>query len=231
MSGEVATIGGEVENCDPVGSTDADQFFEIHTIGWEGYEGYLAARGERSRPKMIYWDGALLLVSPSQPHEQLNVRLGRFFYEVVVTLRIPFLSLAQMTWRRQDVDAGVEGDQTYYITNEHRVRGKEIDLAIDPPPDLAIEVVHTHKADHALEIYRRLGVPEVWVCDKRSARILVLNADGEYVEATHSLALPFLSAVEIFEQSQQPAGMSDLDQIDGIRRWVQEVLIPRVPPP
>lgn len=209
---------------------DADRSFEIHATGWEGYEAYLAARGERSRPKMIYLDGALTLVSPGQPHERLNVRIGRFFHEVVVNLGIHTLSLGQTTWRRRDVDAGVEGDQTFYITNEHLVRGREVDLEVDPPPDLAIEVVHSHKADGALETYRRLGVPEVWVCDENRVRILILGADGAYNEATHSLALPFLAAAEIFAQVQQPAGMSDLDQIHSVRRWVREVLVPRVPP-
>ena len=210
------------------GEVDADQVVEMRGIGWTGYKTISRLRQGRSRPKLIYLDGDLILVSPGQPHERLNIQVARFFYEVIASLRIPTLSLGQTTWRRRKKEIAVEGDQTYYIINEPLVRGKKIDLRVAPPPDLAIEVVDTNKADHSLEVYARLGVPEVWVCDKNRVGILILNATGEYNEATHSLALPYLSALEIFEQSRQPVEMSDLDHIDGIRRWVREVLLPRV---
>ncbi len=210
---------------------DHDQVVEMRGVGWAGYKAVARLRRGRSRPKLIYLDGDLILVSPGQPHERLNVRLGMFFCEVVASLRVHFRSLGQTTWRRRRKDVAVEGDQTYYITSEPLIRSKpKIDLRVDPPPDLAIEVVYTHKADHALEVYGQLGVPEVWVCDENRVRVLVLGPTGEYNDSTHSLALPFLSAIDIFEQTQQPVGMSDLDFLDGVRRWVREVLIPRVPP-
>ena len=213
------------------GEPDADQVVELRGVGWAGYKTIARLRHGRSRPKLIYLDGDLTLVSPGQPHERLNVQVRRFFDEVVMSLRIPTFALGQMTWRRRKKEIAVEGDQTYYIANEHRVRGKKIDLRVDPPPDLAIEVVVTNKADHALEVYARLGVPEVWVCEENQVRVLVLGANGEYNQVTQSLALPFLSAVEIFEQSRQPIGLSDLDYIDRLRRWVRDVLVPRVSPP
>ncbi len=59
---------------------------------------------------------------------------------------------------------GFEPDQSYYLANAPRIKGKkELRLKTDPPPDLAIEVVYSHDADRALEVCRRLGVPEVWV--------------------------------------------------------------------
>ena len=46
-----------------------------------------------------------------------------------------------MTCDRQDLARGLEPDQCYYIQNEGKVWGKDhIDLQIDPPPDLAIEI-------------------------------------------------------------------------------------------
>ena len=210
-------------------NTEADQVLVITGVDSAGYERYLNARGERSRPKIIYLDGDLILVSPSRPHERMNVRIGTFLYEVIVNLRLQVLRLGQMTWRRGD-GPGVEGDQTYYLANEPLVRDKKIDLEVDPPPDLAIEVVHTHKADHALEVHGRLGVPEVWVCDADRVAIHLLQADGTYQEAERSRALPFLSAAEIFARIQQPAGMTEIEWIDDVRRWVREVLVPRVHP-
>jgi len=210
---------------------DHDQVVEMRGVGWAGYKAVARLRRGRSRPKLIYLDGDLILVSPGQPHERLNERLRMFFGEVVDGLRIHFRSVGQTTWRRRREDVAVEGDQTYYIASEPLIRSKtKVDLRVDPPPDLAIEAVDTHKADHALEVYARLRVPEVWVGDKNRVRILVLGPDGAYIEVTHSLAFPQLSAVEIFDQVGRPRDTSDLDFRDEVRRWVREVLIPRVPP-
>ena len=144
----------------PVRKPDTDQVVEMRGVGWAGYKTVARLRHGRSRPKLIYLDGDLTLVSPGQAHERLNVQVRRFFDEVVMSLRIPTFALGQMTWRRRKQEVAVEGDQTYYIANEALVRGKKIDLRVDPPPDLAIEVVVTNKADHALEVYARLGVPK-----------------------------------------------------------------------
>ena len=209
---------------------EADQVLEIGAVGWEGYRRYLRARGERSRPKMIYLDGNLILVLPGEFHERVNYRFGTFMREVLHGLRVQFRAIGQTRLKRRR-EVAVEGDQTYYLASEPLVRGKpKVNLRVDPPPDLAIEVVDTHNADHALEVYARLGVPEVWVCDKNRVAILPLQADGSYREFDRSLALPLLTAGEIHAQIQQPDDMTDLDWMDGVRRWVREVLVPRVHP-
>ena len=114
---------------------DQDQVVEMRGISWAVYKAVSRLRRGKSRPKLIYIDGDLILVSPGQPHERMNVRLGTLLQEVLVTLRVHFMRLGQTTWRRRRKTMGVEGDQTFYITNEHRVRGKKIDLRIDPPAD------------------------------------------------------------------------------------------------
>jgi Uma2 family endonuclease len=213
----------------PTFSILADPYVELRGIGWAGYKTVLRLRGDRSRPKMLYLDGDLLLMSPALPHERLKSRLGLFVVEILVGLKIPFLMTGQTTFRRRKKDAGVEPDESYYLANEARVRGKkEIDLRVDPPPDLAIEAVHTHGASMAVETLRRLRVPEVWVCDDDGLRILVLQANRRYTESDRSLAFPFLTGAEILDWTQRPQVASDLEWMEDLRRWVQEELIPRV---
>src|SRR6185312_16014107 len=150
---------------------------------------------------MIYLDGTVWLMSPTFPHERLKVRLGLFVTEVVVGLDIPSIAAASTTIRRRAKEAGVGGDQTYYLANEARIRGKDrIDLRSDPPPDLAIEAVSTRAADEAVEVYRRIRVPEVWICDGAELVILVLQPNGKYSASTTSAAFPFLTADEIHER-------------------------------
>jgi Uma2 family endonuclease len=206
-----------------------DQCVEMPDIGWEGYEMVLQLRGDRSLPKMIYLDGDLFLVSPALTHERLNRRIGFLVDQLILGLRLPCLQSGQTTFRRQGKRGGVEGDHTYYLANEPRVRGKmQIDLRNDPPPDLAIEVVNTHKADTALKVYRRIGVPEIWVCEEDRFLILVRQKNGRYVEASSGLAFPFLTSAEIGAWMQRPFTGPDVDWMEEVHRWVIEVLVPRV---
>jgi len=177
---------------------------------------------------MIYVDGDLLLVSPSLSHERLNLRVGFFLDLLILHLRLPSLKSGQTTFRRRKKRGGVEGDHTYYLANEPRVRGKmQIDLRTDPPPDLAIEVVNTHKADAALRVYRRLGVPEVWVCEEGSLSFLVRQANGRYSKSSNSLAFPFLTSAELLGWLDRPYTGPDFEWMEAAYRWVVEVLVPR----
>src|SRR5438876_2601888 len=82
--------------------------------------------------------------------------------------------------------------------DEPQVRGKRrIDLRVDPPPDLALEVDVTHRSLDRMSIYARLGVPEVWRLDAGGLSCQVLQPDGRYAEQTHSLAFPQFAPVEL----------------------------------
>ena len=128
-----------------------------------------------------------------------------------------------------DLRRGVERDKSYYFANEGRVRGKkQIDLRIDPPPDLVIEAVYTHDATASIEVWRRFGVPEVWVCDAAGLRILLRQAKGRYAESESSLIYPFVTKAEIFEWVTRSPATPELEWRRELRQWVQDVLVPRV---
>jgi len=177
---------------------------------------------------MVYLDGELQLVSPSYVHERLSQRLGIFVMEVVVGFKVPCIMAGSTTFRRRKKRGGVEGDQIYYLGNAALILGKKkINLRTDPPPDLAIEAVHTHDAQAAVEVYRRLRVPEVWVGDEETLRILVLRENGCYATAESSAAFPTLKAAEIFDWVTRPETASDTEWIEELRRWVRDTLVRR----
>jgi Uma2 family endonuclease len=219
----------------PIEPIKGDQRVVFTGIGWEGYEALLKVQGEKARPQMIYLNGDVLLMSPSPIHERLGDRLGMFVRLVVVELDIPCEPTRETTFRRPDLEIGVQPDDSFYLAN-YRVMaakdGKEnIDLLVDPPPDLAIEVVHTHSAKQALEVLRQLGVPEVWVGKSDGLSILVLPNEGQYVKSDTSACFPFLTAAEIFEWAARP-GMASMTQwVKELRQWAKEVLVPRVREP
>jgi Uma2 family endonuclease len=202
-----------------------DQCVILSGVDWKGYSTMLRLRGERGVPRMVYLDGELLLMSPSFSHERLKERMGDLVKVVAEELDIPFVTSGQTTFRRRKKRGGVEADQSFYFANEARIRGKDqIRLRIDPPPDLAIEAVYSHAAEAAVEVYRRLGVPEVWVCDEAVLAILVLGDDGRYARSPTSRAFPFLAAEEISDWVRRPQTESELRWLKDLRRWASETL-------
>jgi Uma2 family endonuclease len=213
----------------PTREVDGDQCVEFNDIGWKGYCTLLRLRGDHSMPRMVYLDGTVWLMSPAFPHERLKKRLGWVVEVIVEELDIPCVPAGSTTFRRRIKRGGVEGDQSYYLANEERVRGKEkLHLRTDPPPDLAIEAVHSHDADAAIEVYRRFKVPEVWVCDEAELVILVLEPSGRYAASATSAAFPFLSAAEVFDWVSRPQTLTETEWIKGLRRWVRRTKKPRV---
>ena len=85
-----------------------------------------------------------------------------------------------MTCKREDLAKGLEPDDCYYVQNEAKVRNKvEIDFAVDPPPDLAIEVEVSQQFGQEDPDLCRPGVPELWRYDGQILRIFEL-VDGQY---------------------------------------------------
>ena len=231
MSTATATqTTAETEKRRAIRPREADQCVVLRGIDWDGYRRMLKLRGDRARPRMIYLDGDLLLMSPGHLHERDKERFGMFVPFVASALRIPFLMAGSTTYRRRKQKGGIEPDQSYYLANAPRILNKKkIDLRVDPPPDLSIEVVYSNSAKTAVEASRRFGIPEVWVCTERGLDFLVLGPDGEYAESPTGRAFPFLSATEILEWIRRPLaeGTSDADWVQDLQNWVRDVLIPR----
>ena len=109
-------------------------------------------------------------------------------------LGVPILSVGGTTYRRNDLERGFEPDASFYIQNEAQIRDRpEIDLSVDPPPDLVLEMEMSRSALDKLPLFASMGIPEVWRCDGQRVTILILEQD-RYRESTISLALPVLTS-------------------------------------
>jgi Uma2 family endonuclease len=76
--------------------------------------------------------------------------------------------------------------------------GKErIDLATDPPPDLAIEMDLTSLMD--LAIYQTLAVPEVWIYRQGKLGVYVLASAG-YEDRDASPTFPTVDVTAVLPQ-------------------------------
>ncbi|BAZ53275.1 hypothetical protein NIES4103_59490 [Nostoc sp. NIES-4103] len=99
---------------------------------------------------------------------------------------------------------------------------RRINLSVDPPPDLAIEIDVTSKTQ--LLSYVALGVPEVWCYGDGKLQVFVLN-QGEYVQVETSLMfenLPVIEGILQFLQLSLTKGFSIARR--AFRQWVREAL-------
>ncbi len=150
---------------DPVLSSadDSEEKFITSDVNWENYEALLDKLADNSHYRVSYLDGLLEIVSPSIRHENiktnLDMLLERFFYKK----RIRFIPMGSSTFKNRARKAGAEPDECYCIGEEKKV------------PDLAIEVIVTSGNIRKLEIYRRLGVQEVWFWERYQFKLYHLR--------------------------------------------------------
>jgi Uma2 family endonuclease len=198
-------------------------------IGWEGYETVLRLVDDRCRVRLTYDRGDLEIISPSLEHEEYGELLGLLIMFVTGELHIPCRMAGSTTWRKQIKDKGLEPDKCFYLASFPRVRGKKtIDLDVDPPPDLAIEVEISRSALDRMGIYAAIGVPEVWRWDVEALHVAQLQADGTYAEVPVSPSLPFLPPDEVVRWLRLAEEIEDHSEWGRrLREWVRDELAPR----
>ncbi len=199
-----------------------EQRVVMNQVSWETYEGLLAANMDASSPRLTYDQGTLEIMSPSIEHEKLKEALATIAELVAEEKEIEFEKLGSATFRRQDFERGAEPDACFYVQSVERIRGKrEIDLVVDPPPDLVIEVEITSPALSKLPVYALLGVPEIWLTDGQGVRILQLAA-GEYKSSERSQVLPPLTDSVLWEFLEQSKTLTMLAWRRLVRDWARE---------
>src|SRR5688572_20181416 len=169
----------------------------LRGINWGLYDALVQAVGDQNI-RMTYDRGALEIMPPLPIHERWSNVIGRLLESLTVELNIPMEGLGRTTFRREDLERGLEPDECYYVEHAAHVRDKDtLDLTVDPPPDLVVEVDITSRSIPKLPIYAALGVPEVWRFDHQALTCLHLGPDGEYHPSPTSRAFPALRPADL----------------------------------
>ncbi len=199
----------------------------VHGVDWGDYEKMLQIVGDR-RIHVTYDEGTMEVRMPSQRHEQAAQLLGLFIPLLADELGVDYEPLGMTTWKRSDMEKGLESDQCYYIGNEAIVRERvELDLEVDPPPDLAIEVDITSSSLNRMGIYAELGVLELWRYNGRNLTMYQLQADRRYRACETSLSFPGLRLADVERFIEVGRTTPKRQWASEIRAWVRDVLIPR----
>ena len=134
--------------------------------------------------RMTYLKGALEIMSPSRDHEVDKKQIARLLELFCLERDIPLFGYGSTTFRREEKERGLEPDECY-------CRGEDREV-----PDIALEVIVTHGAIDKLDVYRGLGIREVWLFEAGVFRVLALRGDA-YAEIPRSEVLPEVDLARI----------------------------------
>lgn len=205
-------------------SPPAEQRIILHNVSWETYETLLANYIDSSVPRFAYDRGVLEIVSPSTTHEETNRTLAYLVRVIASETGLDYRDVGSMTYKREELRRGFEPDSSFYIQHEPQVAGtRQIDLAVDPPPDLVIEIDVTSSLLNKLPIYAQMGVPEVWRYEETTDKVTILRLYGEaYRSSTASGALPPLSADVLTRSVRQSRSLKSSKWLRELQTWIRE---------
>jgi Uma2 family endonuclease len=169
--------------------TDMDQRVILYGMTWKDYEILLAVRGDRAGVRMAYLNGAIELMSPSINHEGVKKTIARLVEAYGEGLGVELNGYGSWTLKNAFMERGLEPDECYVIGQAHK-----------EAPELAIEVIWTSGGLNKLEIYKALGVGEVWIWERGKGISVHLLRGDHHEQAPGSVFFPGLdlSLIERF---------------------------------
>ncbi|MEH1851624.1 MAG: Uma2 family endonuclease [Nostoc sp.] len=195
----------------------------LQDISWQQLENILTEMGERRAARISYSHGWLEIMVPLPEHEKDKELIGDLVKILLEILQIDFEPFGSTTLKNERMRQAVEPDTSFYIQNQAAIIGKNrIDLNIDPPPDLAIEIDITSRT--RFDNYEILGVPELWRHTQQGLEILLLQ-DRKYIKSQSSPNFPNIPIVELVnEYVQQCLTIGRSQAMRNFRDWVKNNL-------
>jgi Uma2 family endonuclease len=198
----------------------------LRGVAWETYE-RLRDEPRNHGLRLTYADGDLEVMAPSHRHERWHVLLGRAVEAMTEELGIPIHGGGATTFRSRRRKIGLEPDECWWVQNEARVRGREeIDLEVDPPPDLVIEAEASHSALDKLPLFGALGIGEVWRYGEEGLTVHVRAPSDGFSVRPASRCFPFLPLPEFAARIAAAQTVDETAWIRAFRVWVRERVTP-----
>lgn len=192
----------------------------LNSISWQEFETILEEFGEHRSSRIAYANGRLEIMTPLPEHESNKELVSDLIKALLEELDIEFFPLGSTTFKNQLMQQGIEPDNCFYIQHEALVRNKKrLDLTIDTPPDLVLEIDITSRTHP--QIYAALGVPELWRFENGSLTIYRLQ-NGEYQPTQYSPTFPNLPLTDIIPQYLKQIKLSGRNAtLKQFRTWIK----------
>ena len=172
-------------------------------MSWADFELILQIRGDQAGVRVTYLNGVLELMTPSVDHEGIKTTIARLLETYAEEKGLPFNGFGSWTLKNALRARALEPDECYSLSLGRPTR-----------PDLAIEVIWTSGGIDKLEVYRGLGVREVWFWDEGAIKVSVLTGD-QYETRECSELLPDLDLADLARY------IDPENQTNAVRRYRQ----------
>jgi Uma2 family endonuclease len=200
---------------------------------WRFYDSLTDALGERAPFRVAYDGNDIEIMSLGPKHENIRELLSLFVNEVHDGLEIDCRGLGSTTWKRSELQRGVEADLCYYFDPAKLEACETADaqdsnnVADYPNPDLAVEVDLSPSKIDRPAIYRALQVSEVWRLHAGIVSIEQLGIDGNFVAAESSRFL-HVRPDEVARWVVEEKSGNRREWKARLREWIRTELKPRV---
>lgn len=173
----------------PIEPAADEQRLVLANIPWSTYVTLREAL-DNTRLRLTYLAGTLEIMSPSRKHEVDKKQIARFLELFCLERDIPLFAYGSTTWRSEEKARGLEPDECYSIGE------REL-------PEIAIEVIVSHGSVDKLEVYRGLGIREIWLFEAGTCTVLALRDTG-YERIPSSEVLPQVDLERILSYAMRP---------------------------
>ena len=153
--------------------------------------------------RFLYLDGILEIMTVSPEHEETKKTIALLLETYMRQKGIKFYGRGGFTLGSQEQRAKKEPDESYNFQTKKAI------------PDLVIEVIFTSGGIDILELYKRIGVPEVWLWQDGVLSIYDLKEEYEKVEKSQ-----FLPELDI---NLLVRYISHYDQYEAVSEFIEEI--------
>jgi Uma2 family endonuclease len=200
----------------PAGST-----LVVPDVSWAAYERLLSDLGEGYAVRIHYDRGRLSIMSPSARHEKCKELILRIADTIADELGCDLESFGSTTFKTRELGKGAEPDTCFYVQSAAAVAGKVgLDPAVDPPPDVIVEIDLAHTSEGKFSFYAGLRAPELWLYDGDRAQIYHLTAQG-YEVASVSRAFPILTSLALTRFMAEGQAGPERAVLKSLRQWIR----------
>ncbi|MGI0481886.1 Uma2 family endonuclease [Geminocystis sp. CENA526] len=175
----------------------------IPEITWTQLETIEASFQDLKGVRFSYLDGYLQIMNLSLEHEETKRIIGTLLEAYMRKKGIRFYMKGSATIGSHNIGGKKEPDESYNIHSK-----KDI-------PDLVIEIVVSSGGINTLELYRRIGVPEVWFWEDGLLKIYSLQES--YILSEKSLLLPDLDINNLIKYATY------YDQYDAVTNFLETI--------
>jgi Uma2 family endonuclease len=192
----------------------------LEGVRWQTYAGLLEDLSAHRTTRLAYDHGTLEIMTPYFAHEWLNRLLADIVTALAFGKHVPIEQAGSTTFRREDVKRGFEADSCFYFGDQAiAMRGREqVNLHIDPPPALVVEIDLTPPSLDKFPIYAALGVIEVWRYDGQRLWFYQLETQG-YTPMDSSTVLDGVTTQDIAFFLERGRQTDRQELFDEVRAW------------